>query len=605
MLNWLWLPVAIIAQFISGSSAVVDKFFLKKTYPNPVVYAFWLGIFALVAVVAMPFGFHILPLWKATLALLAGASFLFAILLFFMVLFKSEASNTVILIGSLSPLFTLLLSLIYLNIVPAPYQLFGFILLILGGLFLFFVERKELRGIIFTLAVLSALCFGISNTLSKYVFLDQNFINGFIWIKFGEVSAALSLLLVPRWRERIVSTKKSMTTKKGLAYITNRGYAAFGSILLSYAIFLGSPALVDATYNLKYFFVFIGSWFVLRERPKGWDLTRKIAIFLVISFGIFWLATGDYLAATAPNKNRPVTWGVSFSEKFSKQFGGDWKKNYEAILDDLGVKNIRLIAYWDLIEPKKNEYHFENLDYQMRLAAEHNAKVTLVLGQRVPRWPECHYPDWAKNFPTVERNQKLMEYLQAVTTHFRRVSALQYWQVENEPFLMFGECPPIDQAFLDTEIALVKAIDPAHPILITDSGEFGTWFRAMQRSDVFGTTIYRRVHFYMIGQLDYHLPPEFFRLKEKLVRFVTSETKPFIVSELSAEAWLPKQLWETTPTEQFKYFDLNFFQDTVRYAKETNFNTFYLWGAEWWYWLKETQHHPEFWNYAKETISGS
>lgn len=603
MLNWLF--VAVIAQFISGSSAVVDKFFLKKTYPNPVGYAFWLGIFALAAVFFVPFtDFHAIPLSTLTLALIAGATFLAGILLFFMVLFRGEAANTVILIGSLSPLFTLFFSLGYLDITLATYQVVGFSLLILGGFLLYFVEKKELRAQIFLLSILSAIFFGVSNTLSKHVFLLEDFATGFVWIKAGEVLAALAMLLIPRWREKIMGNREAVTVTHSLFYLANRGYAALGSIILSYAIFLGSPALVDATYNLKYFFAFLGSWFILRERPRGWNLFVKILIFTIISFGIMWLAVGDHLAATAPDPNRPITWGVNFSQKFSREFGGDWKENYRAILDDLGAKHLRLVAYWDLIESKEGEFRFEDLDYQMQLAADHGAKVILVVGQRVPRWPECHFPEWTDSLSTSERNARLLLYTEAVITRYRTHRALEMWQVENEPFLMFGECPPRQTVLLDTEIALVKALDPAHPILITDSGEFGTWVFAARRGDAFGTTIYRRVNHGTIGQIDYHLPPGFFRLKEILTRIFTNRTEPFIVPELAAEAWLPKQLWETTPEEQFRYFDFAFLQDTVRYAKETQFDIFYFWGAEWWYWLKKTQNHPEFWDYAKQLISG-
>src|SRR3989338_6851402 len=110
----------------------------------------------------------------------------------------------------------------------------------------------------------------------------------------------------------------------------------------------------------------------------------------------------------------------------------------------------------------------------------------------------------------------------------------------------------------------------------------------------------RRVYNDFFGFIDYHLPPEFFRAKEKIVRFLAGEKdKKFIVIELAAEPWLPKQLYETSVENQFKNFDLDFFKNTVAYAKATNFGEYYLWGAEWWYWLKVKQGHPEFWEFAK------
>jgi len=34
-------------------------------------------------------------------------------------------------------------------------------------------------------------------------------------------------------------------------------------------------------------------------------------------------------------------------------------------------------------------------------------------------------------------------------------------------------------------------------------------------------------------------------------------------------------------------------------------DTIYLWGSEWWYWLKEKQNDPKIWEEAKNLICGS
>ncbi|MBI4119634.1 MAG: beta-galactosidase [Parcubacteria group bacterium] len=196
-----------------------------------------------------------------------------------------------------------------------------------------------------------------------------------------------------------------------------------------------------------------------------------------------------------------------------------------------------------------------------------------------------------------------MEYLEAVVKRYKNHPALRYWQVENEPFLAFGECPKTDKAFVDQEIARVKSLDGKHPVLMTDSGELGLWYSAVKRGDVFGTTMYRRVYNKYLGYVDYHLPPEFFRLKEKIIRFLTGDySKKYIVVELAAEPWLDRQLYETTPEEQFAKFDLAFFKDTVEYAKAAGFDEYYLWGAEWWWWLKQKHGMPQFWDFAKTVI---
>jgi len=62
---------------------------------------------------------------------------------------------------------------------------------------------------------------------------------------------------------------------------------------------------------------------------------------------------------------------------------------------------------------------------------------------------------------------------------------------------------------------------------------------------------------------------------------------------------MQKQIYETPISEQFNFFDYNFFKDTISYAKEAGFDEYYFWGAEWWYYLKQNG-RPEIWNEAKK-----
>ena len=41
------------------------------------------------------------------------------------------------------------------------------------------------------------------------------------------------------------------------------------------------------------------------------------------------------------------------------------------------------------------------------------------------------------------------------------------------------------------------------------------------------------------------------------------------------------------------------FKETIEYAKKTGFSDYYLWGAEWWWSLKQNG-HPEYWEYVKQ-----
>lgn len=313
---------------------------------------------------------------------------------------------------------------------------------------------------------------------------------------------------------------------------------------------------------------------------------------------IFVFAVFCYFFVGPSKEAEKITWGVNFSQKQARDFGLDWKEAYLALLDDLGAKDIKLATYWDLIEPREGEYSFEDLDWQISQAEEKGTKLILVIGTKTPRWPECHLPEWAKNLSKEELQEKILELLEKIVSQYRDSGAIKYWQVENEPFFPFGECPKFDKDLLKKEIDLVKSLD-SRPVIISESGEFPFWIRAAIYGDMIGITMYRKVWFEEFNSyLSYPFPPVFYQRKAWLIK--TFFNKEVICLELQAEPWGPVLLYDLTLEEQEKTMNLEKFQKNIEFAKKTGFDTFYLWGAEWWYWLKEKQNKPEIWVEAKE-----
>ena len=297
---------------------------------------------------------------------------------------------------------------------------------------------------------------------------------------------------------------------------------------------------------------------------------------------------------------KTIEWGVNFSQKHSQNLGLDWKDNYLALLDDLGVKNLKVATYWDLIEKKDGEYDFSDLDWQIQEASKRNAKVLLVLGMKTPRWPECHIPDWAKGLSKEEQQEKISTFLKEMILHYRDSTM---WQVENEPFFPFGDCPWVDKKFLKKEIQEVKSLDPQkRPVVITESGEFPLWIMAARYGDVVGVTMYKKVWFHQFGfYLTYPFPPVFYYRKAQIVKNIFG--KEIIGVELQAEPWGPKLVYDMPLSEQEKTMDLEQFKSNVNFAKETGLSAHYLWGAEWWYWMKEKQKMPAIWEEAKKLFN--
>lgn len=330
-------------------------------------------------------------------------------------------------------------------------------------------------------------------------------------------------------------------------------------------------------------------------------LVKRILL-LVLAAVLFLVAVGVFLIQK--EKPETITYGLSFNVPYARELGLDYKEVYTALLDELGVRHLRLAAHWTITEPEQDEYNFTELDYMLDEAQERGATVVLGVGRRLPRWPECHVPAWAAALSWEEQKAELRDYIEAVVTRYKDHPSITHWQVENEPFLSVfahDHCGDLDEDFLDEEIALVRSLDSTRPILVTDSGNLGTWSGAYKRGDAFGTSVY--VYFWNpeLGQFKTALPPAFYRLKDKLMRLRYGD-KPTYLIELSAEPWLLESVADAPLEVQLTRMDLEKFDEIIEYAKHTRYDRQYLWGGEWWYWLRE-QGVDDMWDRAAELFS--
>lgn len=322
---------------------------------------------------------------------------------------------------------------------------------------------------------------------------------------------------------------------------------------------------------------------------------KNIVFFLLITL---FVLIGYFFIGTPPRAEK-ITFGVNFSQKHIQNFGLDWKKAYTELLSDLNVKDIKLITFWDLIEKKENEFNFEDLDWQIEQAEMKNAKIILVIGMKTGSWPECHIPDWVESLNKQEQQQRILSLIETIVLRYKQSPAITIWMVENEPLFPFGECPWIDKNFLRQEVEFVKSLDSTRPIMISDSGEWSFWIEAARLGDIVGTTMYRKAWLKEINAyMSYPFPPVFYWRKAEIIKKLFN--KDVISVELQAEPWCPDRIYECSFEEQNKTMNLERFNKNIEFAKNTGLDKFYLWGAEWWFWLKEKHGNIEIWEQARK-----
>ncbi len=328
-------------------------------------------------------------------------------------------------------------------------------------------------------------------------------------------------------------------------------------------------------------------------------MSRKIKLLIILIILLLFVVGGVMYLAQKPVPNA-IEYGMSFNTPYARELGLDWKETYDAILDDLGVRRLRLAAHWPMVEPIKGVYNFSELDYQIQRAEEANAEVILAVGRRLPRWPECHVPSWAQKEDWTKQQEAILKYIEIVVNRYKDSPAITYWQIENEPYLeIFAkeQCGEFDEEFFKQEVALFRSLDNTRPFLITDSGNLGKWSEPYKQSDVFGTSVY--VYFWNpeLGQFKTVLPPWFYRVKDNIMQLRYGKKETMLI-ELSAEPWLLEPIIDVDIDTQFTRMNPEKFSDILQYAEKTRYTKQYLWGAEWWYWLAK-QGKPEMWEKGK------
>lgn len=304
--------------------------------------------------------------------------------------------------------------------------------------------------------------------------------------------------------------------------------------------------------------------------------------------------------------HKPLVMGVSFMPAYAEFLGLDAEQTMDKIIGELGVRHFRLVSYWNQIEPAPGEYDFEALDWQFKKVEQVDGTVTLSLGLRQPRWPECHMPNWAEKLPKDERQIHLNGFIAAVVDRYKDSPALKSYQLENE-FLLTSfapHCPEITPEQVTEEFKLVKFIDPQHPIIISRSNNLPAIPLRQPVPDEYGISVYRRVWEgrFIDRYFQYPFPAWYYGFLAGAQKIVHG--KPSVLHELQAEAWPPhgQSIPDTSLDEQNKSINAQRLEDTFEFGRDTGMREIYLWGAEYWYYRMVKLDDPSLWQVAKDSF---
>ncbi len=304
-----WIIIVLAGHFLNALAFLMDKFLLTKKIPSPFVYAFFIGVLGILALILIPFGVVIPSSPEIVRALVAGATFVIALVFFFAGLKENEASRVIPLTGGFVPAFTFVLAYFFLAERLGSAEVLAFTVLVAGGV-LITIEKKgkgSKKGYIY--AVIAALVFAVSFVITKQVFIEQEFISGFVWSRIGGFIMAMSFLLIPSARNGILHQpkqpssakasegKKNIFANTAVLFFTGQVAGALGFFLVNYAISLASVSLVNAMQGVQYAFLLIMIVLLSKKFPKimsekltGAVLAQKVVAIILISIGIGLIA---------------------------------------------------------------------------------------------------------------------------------------------------------------------------------------------------------------------------------------------------------------------------------------------------------------------------
>lgn len=318
----MWLFIAVFAYFINAGVYVADKFLLSKKIHSSIAYAFYVGIWSVFNVVLLFFWPWTPNLQELTLDLLAGFLFLVTLVFWYKALHQSEASRVVPIVGALVPIFSFILSFVFLGEILSKQQLLAFIILIFGGILISIKRTKiylykkvitRLREIIGDIvgnvpagsrptsrllinAATAAVFFSVYYVLIKYIYSHQPFIGSFVYSRLGSFAGVILMLFVPDWRNIIFEQQKNAKTPKNLFFfLIIRLLASAAFIMINWAISLGNVAMVNALQGVQYLFLFLIILVTSAKFPKILNEKLDGSVFLQKLIGTIMVCLGLYL----------------------------------------------------------------------------------------------------------------------------------------------------------------------------------------------------------------------------------------------------------------------------------------------------------------------
>jgi drug/metabolite transporter (DMT)-like permease len=306
----LWIGAALLGYFFLAFSQLLDKFLLtEERIPKPAVYAFYVSLFSAFSFVFGIFGVEILPAREMITFLVAGVLFTYSLLAFY----YAVKDYSIARVAPLQGLFVTLTVVVFSFLLPEFFGepvfhiqlLWALGLFIVGGVLISYDLPFRQNDHLPVSVLLSGFLMGVYLLLLKAGYSQADFVNGLVWSRVGAFAAAFSILLFPVFRHQIFAHEKKHKPHQGkkknlkllAVFVFNKTTAGVASLLILYAVSLGSTSLVQALNGMQYvFLLFLTIPFakafpeIFHEKLSWSDWAQKIGALFLIVLGFYFLS---------------------------------------------------------------------------------------------------------------------------------------------------------------------------------------------------------------------------------------------------------------------------------------------------------------------------
>ncbi len=286
-----WILLALISPLFYAAANVLDKIvtgnFIKKSHNYLVI----IGISYVGYAVLLPF--VDVTVNTSIIYPIIGGFLHFMGIIFYLKALKDEDASTIAPLMQMSPLYVLLLSIVFLSETLRMIQILAFFLIITGAIFISLkIESLKLSKAFFLMNI-CAFFFAVNGALIKY---SMNYLNSWTIVIFNAVGhlVAVGLILfnVKKTRNFVADAVKFSLPGWILAIIANVA-ALTGHIFLTFAAETGPISLVTALGTFHAVYVFILSIAVtmfvpklLKEPMNIFILAKKLVSILLMVVGL-------------------------------------------------------------------------------------------------------------------------------------------------------------------------------------------------------------------------------------------------------------------------------------------------------------------------------